>query len=532
MPSELPFIFDPDPDPAPDSGDAGIGTPTLPPPVYPADDAGAAPPAGIEGFRDMNEYLRELAALDMPAARKAAILGTLYRDGVDTVEARLPALSEIYLPIPRRPRQVIREMQDALEMLATLLLDPDGRTNENYDPPPGDGIAPLALWRVLHLLSRHLLISSLTAAPPGAGIWRRLHRAYSIAVRQGVTHELPEGATISLRDKYYAAVLLGCAQPTSFTGPEVLFLDTYLGSFAEQVETGQGRPEDSPVAFWIDPQSDRPATPYSRKPPTPDTPVHSFSCQRLASLLESQLAALDAGAVPDSIGVPAFAATPAGIGVLNRLVQLWGNPGKRRFPRRRQNRRVDLCLGFDKLCRLYKGASPGVDASSWMITNESPDGYAVMHLSGETRSITAGNVVALRTESAEDWLLCIIRWVLSENQEHIELGLQILASRAYAADIALPAEPPPAGESPAIVESGTVAESRPALILPATPLIRPNEALVVRSGALAGRSKDLVLVIERDNVEIREIGSLHCDERNGLIELYGIAPGEKEAGAG
>jgi hypothetical protein len=53
-------------------------------------------------------------------------------------------------------------------------------------------------------------------------------------------------------------------------------------------------------------------------------------------------------------------------------------------------------------------------------------------------------------------------------------------------------------------------------------MFRQNEALIVRSGALEGHSKNLVLVIERNNVEIREIGSLHCDERNGRIELYGI----------
>jgi hypothetical protein len=31
-----------------------------------------------------------------------------------------------------------------------------------------------------------------------------------------------------------------------------------------------------------------------------------------------------------------------------------------------------------------------------------------------------------------------------------------------------------------------------------------------------------VLIIERENVEIREIDSIRCDERNSLIELYEI----------
>jgi hypothetical protein len=129
-----------------------------------------------------------------------------------------------------------------------------------------------------------------------------------------------------------------------------------------------------------------------------------------------------------------------------------------------------------------------------------------MHLSGKTRAIKVGDIAALRTENEDNWQLCIIRWALSENHEHIELGLQILSPKAFVAEIALPAE------------------KRTALILPANAMLRQGEALVVPTGALAGHSGKLVLVIERDNVEIREISSVHCDERNGLIELYAIVP--------
>lgn len=459
-----------------------------------------------DGLADMLEHLRTLKNLGAPLAHETSILDALYVRCIEAVEARLPALAEVALPIPRKPRQVIRNMQDVLETLAVLLL---GSVAARDDRPAGEE-HPLALWRALHLLSRHLLISSLTASPPGTGIWKQLHHVYTLAGRHGITLAAPAGAARSLRDEYHAAVLLGCAQPSSFTGREIIFLDTYLERFSEEIDTNHDAPADSPVTFWIDPESDAPATPFARKPPTPETAVRSFSCSRLAALLETQLAALETGTPPEQIDLPPFAATAAGQGVLNRLVNLWGNPGKRRFPRRRQNYRGELCLGFDNLCRLYGTARQPVETSTWMITNESPDGYAVMHLSGKTRAITVGDVAALRTETGDNWQLCIIRWALSENQEHVELGLQILSSRAYAADIALPAE------------TEANACCRPALVLPATPILRPNEALVVPTGALAGRSRNLVLVIERDNVEVREISTACCDEQNGLIELYGI----------
>jgi hypothetical protein len=445
--------------------------------------------------------------------KNSTIIDNLYVRSIETVEVRLRSLPKMSLPIPQKPRQVIHNMQDLLEALANFLLKPEA-AKDSATPAPDD-ISPLALWRALRLLSRHLFISNLTAAPSGTGIWKQLHQTYKLAARQGVTYAVPEKATRSIKDEYFAAILLGCAQPTSFSGRDVFFLDKYLERFSEHVDTNVDNPLGNPGAFWINLESDAPATPYSRKPPLPGTPILSFSCHRLVALLENQLTALETGTPSKWINLPSFASTVLGNSILNRLVRLWGNPGTRRFPRRSQNYRGELCLGFDNLCRLYKKVPQPVETSVWMVTNESPDGYAVMHLSGKMQAITVGDIAALRTEIGDDWQLCIIRWALSGNQEHIELGLQILASRAYTADIALPTQTEE--------ETGTARTSyRPTLILPVTPMLRKNEALVVPTGTLAGHSKNLVLVIERDNVEIREIKSIQCDERNGLIELYGI----------
>ena len=70
------------------------------------------------------------------------------------------------------------------------------------------------------------------------------------------------------------------------------------------------------------------------------------------------------------------------------------------------------------------------ELTSWMVTNESPDGYALMHVTGKTNRVTPGDIVALRTENVADWQICIVRWALSENPEHLEIGLQVLATRA------------------------------------------------------------------------------------------------------
>jgi hypothetical protein len=477
-----------------------------------------APQTGIRGFEDALKRLRLLKNLSTRQVQDSTILDNLYARSIETVETRLYSLSEMSLPISQKPRQIIRNMQDLLEALAKLLLKPAIVKDDTI--PASDNVSPLSLWRALRLFSRHLLLSSLTAAPPGTDIWKQLHQVYKLASRLGVTYNVPENAARSIRDEYYAAILLGCAQPTSFSGRDVFFLNKYIERFCGQVDTNIDNSVGDLVAFWINPESDAPATPYSRKLPIPGTPILSFSCHRLAALIESQLAALETGTPPKWIKLPSFAATVAGLSVLGRLIQLWGNPGTRRFPRRSQNYRGELCLGFDNLCRLYKKVPQSVETSAWMITNESPDGYAVMHISGKTQAITVGDIAALRTETGDNWQLCIIRWALSEHQAHPELGLQIRASRAYTADIALPIQTET--EAGTETETETNTNYRPTLVLPATPMLRQNEALIVPTGTLAGHSTNLVLVIERDNVEIREISSVQCDERNGLIELYGI----------
>ncbi|MDR3221355.1 MAG: hypothetical protein LBU46_05005 [Candidatus Accumulibacter sp.] len=501
----------PDSSSGPENTANGESAPARLPPDDPRASADKLTPlVAAAGFEDALKRLRLLKKLSLQQqGQNASILDNLYMRSIETIEARLLTLPEMSLPIAAKYRQLIRNMQDLLETLARLLLNPTAKTDDASPKPEDNSLSPLALWRALHLYSRHLFISSLTAAPPGTGIWKQLHHVYGLARQQGVTLDVPEKSTHSIKDEYFAAILLGCAQPTSFSSRDVFFLNRYLERFSEQVDTNIDDPAGNPVIFWINPESDTSATPYARKLPAAGTPVLNFSCRPLASLLESQLAAVESGTPPKWINLPSFSATPAGLGVLNRLVHLLGKPDARRFPRRTQNYRGELCLGFDNLHQLYKKEHPPVKTSAWMITNESPDGYAVMHLSGKIQAMV-GDIAALRTETGDTWQLCIIRWALSENQEHVELGLQILASRAYAADIVLPAQ----------AEENT--SHQPSLVLPVTPMLRQNETLIVPTGTLTEDSKNIVLIIERNNVEIREIGSIHCDERNGLIELYEI----------
>jgi hypothetical protein len=475
----------------------------------------APPPTNTtDDLLPLLSHLATLRASQVTPEKRAAVLEQLYTRSISVLTTLLPALSSVALPIPitRKTRQLIRSLQNLLRTLAEDLLaeqtsDNDEQTHHGQRPP-----ADLTLWRCLYALAQHLLISNLAASPAGIGIWQQLHQTYAAAHRLDLVSHTPEGASGTLQNVYFSAILLACAQPASFTSREVDFVAAYLERFADWIDSTTITSSKTPAMFWIDPARDAAAFACSRKSAPPETSVLYFSCARLAALLRKQLAALEAGDSPQQINLPGFAGTPAGRGVLRRLITYWGEPGKRRFPRRRQNYRSVLCVGLDSLWRLFQeGDEAGIETSSWMITNESPDGYAVMHVSGKTGGMSVGDVTAMRTETGENWQICIVRWALSENQEHIELGLQILATRAVPAFLALPAD---------ASNSGRLS----VLILPEIEALRATEMLVVPSGALEKQPGKLILVVEKENIEIREMKSIHLDEQNSQIEVFSIEP--------
>ena len=423
------------------------------------------------------------------------------------VDTQLPLLGKSSFPVSRKTRQLVRGLQSLLSQLAEDLSDA-GEANDKNAPPQ-----ELRLWRVLCTLSRHLLISYLTAAPPGKDIWRLLHQCYRQAQELGVAENTPPGCPISLQTLYYSATLLGCAQPSTFTSLEIAFVADYLELFADQTDPGKGTSPNSPAAFWVDPAQDAPPTAGARKSAPPETGVHYFSCDRIVELLRNQLDALESGALPAQIGLPEFAGQAIGRSILRRLIAYWGTPGKRRFPRRRQSYRAELCSGLDNLWQFFRETPTlPLETSHWMVINESPDGYALMHVSGNPGGISAGDIAAIRTESSDRWQTCIVRWAISENQEHLELGLQILATQAIPATLTLQ------------LPDKHGANQLPSLILPSTPPLRPLQMLVVPPGVLATEPKHLVLMIEKSNLELREVKNTSLDEQNSKIEIFSIEP--------
>lgn len=448
------------------------------------------------------EHLQSLRKSSLPARQTLKLLEMLYTCTAASLEARMTQLSKASIPLPRQIRQQFNTLQEILDGFALAYESVFAALPHDASPRE----TSLTLERTASCLSRHLHISHLVAAPPSLGIWQRLHATFLQTRQANPDQPLPP---------YGEALLLACAQPASFSAQELMFIAHYAQDQARSLKISEQPPEDIKGVFWIDPSRDFPAFALARRAPPPEFKVYYFSCRAVAQQAETHLQALIQGQSAQSLNLPPLASTPAGKGTLRRLIAFWGSPGKRRFPRRRQAHRATLCSGLNRLWRMLQTPEKmsSDDFSQWMITNESPDGYALMHLNGKAGRVRVGDIVALRTEtdagSSERWQICLVRWAISENPEHIEIGLQVLAPEAIPARLAVPSDP------------GNKAQTS-ALILPELPPLRPEPVLVVPAGSIVDPQHKLLLLIERSNLEIRQVRTAGICDQTERVEVFTI----------
>ena len=468
---------------------------------------------GSEDADQLHHQLLLLREAPIPNAQRLKLLDLLYGQAERIAGAEIPRLKDVSLPISRKLRQRVRLLLDLLEILTqdyfnTLadLFDPQGTGTLRFPNT--------SLRRAMSAIAWQVRITHLVAAPPAPGLWQQLHAAFRTARRLGLDDFPGPNGGPSIRQIYSTILLAAIAQPASFSAKELEFISEYVTGNTPTIDFFDVPPLNHHGIFWIDPDKDFPAHALIRRIPSPDTPVLYFSCDAFAERAVKHREELIGGLPAATLGLPAFADTHIGPGILQRLNQLWGHPIKRRFSRRRQSYRANLCSGLRNLWQLARSPDRHNGLSEWMVTNESPDGYSLMHMSGHTEHIRVGDIVAMQPIGEHSvplpaWHICLIRWAISENPEHVELGLQILAPRAIPVEVAHPYE---------------LSRNVSALLLPPTPPLRPTQSLVVPTGLFRENTRRIIVVLEEDNLEIREVQATHLDEQTSSIEIFSVSP--------
>lgn len=456
----------------------------------------------MEWLSDQPEFVRPeilatqitgLLALSLQPRQKLHLLEALFAklNGGAGLDASIAQFVGVRTPLSNSVYQRI-------QMFLNLIDDFAQGFEEVLPALPADASNPetgLCLERILFFLYKHQCISYLVKRPIGMGIWQRLHNAglksHQLRLRAPLVH-------------YARALLLACAQPAAMTSRELAVAVYYLQrrEFEELPlsEMPQGNPE---AVFWIPMQQDLRPFALVRRTPPDDAQVLYFSCLTFVALVEADLAALESKSSSIALPLPLRASRH----LLQRLGTCWGHPRLRRFPRHRTSYRGHQCAGLDTVQDVLKRASLQSEskAARWMVTDESVNGYGLMFLRGASKEISIGNVVALQLDHWNPGtppLVGLIRWMVSETPENLEIGMQILSPNAIPATLTHPDEPE---------------TTFPALLLPQVPK-RDKAALIVPAETFSEGAADLLLCT--DDATPRRIRLEELYEQSHHVDIF------------
>lgn len=420
------------------------------------------------------------------------------------VEALIPRLFNVRLPISNNTRRTVKSMQEALGNLAHLGLkgieaDPTLET-EGPRIPVG-----LAISRVFEASAQILKLTNLIAAPASQSVWHTLHRAYLCARRHNVATEKPIESSCDLRTQYARTLICGLIPSAALSAHEWAFVHYFVAESRAPLVVIDSVVSDSPeTTIWVSPDQDSAPVLFSRRPPGEGTLAFYVNCNELRAEIETALNEFSTRS-SSALLLPRGTSSRTARIALQRLRDQLSASRKRRYPRRRQGYRSALCIGFDAICKLLKTGLASEALSEWIVINESPGGYAAMHVSGNPTKIQVGDLIAMKRDDDSHWRISVVRWALSENPEHLEFGLEELSLRAISGHVATALQ--------------SEARHTPALLLPAIPPMRKFDAIALSPFSGPERIGNHLFVSDGDKARVMEFTFREDLEQSSGIDI-------------
>jgi hypothetical protein len=381
------------------------------------------------------------------------------------------ALAPAMLPLSSDSRSAAAVADDLLTELGysyKLLLVEQSRRLFGF---ASSGRALLPVLRAMEVLARRLEVAYRTYATSPKGVWSELHELYQFGMRRGLATRALEGDGATPLTVYRSALLLAYAEPLKLMQGDLDRVVRWIERFGDRAALGPSpQQRGAQGLFLVKAQRDVPGYALSKRHhPLPQPHDLVLNTLPLAELLLDQVARLSAGEGAEALGLPD--AGDAYRDLMGRLIKHWGAVPNRRFTRLRTHARVEIRVGIRGIWEfLDKGAAANASSGEWMVTNESPRGFALMHVGGPIDSIRVGEVIGLRTREASTCHVCVVRWVLSDNPEHLELGLEELAPTARPVSIRSSREDGAGVEPVLLLPEVPSLNQAPALLAPLVPL--------------------------------------------------------------
>lgn len=372
---------------------------------------------------DAEELVRQLRALN--AQRLRVVTRQELNERFHTVVVRWQptlesALREARVSLTNRARDHARLLDGILVELAASYRIVLIELSRRLFGLASSGRALMPVLRTMQLLASRITLTHRLYMSPPQGVWQEMHELYQFALRRGLAQRAPTENEDSPSSIYREALLVAFAEPQRLNPTELDRMIQLIKHHVRHAQVTAWRGQSPDIgSFIVRPSRDAPGSSFGphRKPP-PQQGDLFFSCSELiAELEETTHASTQDGAL------------------IATLVKSWTSKPARQLSRLRTHARVDVYIGLELIWQFLSGGHERHGRGRWIVTNESRNGFALMHTGGSADHIEVGDIVGLRAGNGLNCHVCMVRWVRVDNPETVELGLEEISSFARAATL-------------------------------------------------------------------------------------------------
>ncbi len=353
--------------------------------------------------------------------------------------------------------------------------------------------------------------------------WRTLHQLFASAERAG--HATTEVADAARQGKtpssplavYTEVLLLHAASPHELPARHLVWVARWARRWSAKAGIAAAPPEPGKaMPLCVDLNAKEPA---GYAPATGDG-ARWLDTSSIRQSLKKRLGQLDGGAKPAELQLGEDCTQPACGQLLAQVYQRWCRGGTaRRHERQAADGRCNLICGSDAIHYYLSGRKPfrqpghaddealrrerdelatfgriaearqasdfseqhGFQIEEWRLLDQSPAGFQAGREAGQSGGrIGQGQLVAIRPDTSQHFLLGCVRWAMVTSEGRLLAGIRMMPGRP---------EPVAARVTDATMNKEPY---RPAFLLPAVPALNSPASVVIPTAHFrAGRTLDL-----------------------------------------
>lgn len=307
--------------------------------------------------------------------------------------------------------------------------------------PLADETLLQALARTLFHLGRHAKWQACRREPRDAAFWRRAHAAYALAAGRGIEASLlilyeDKDAIFTCRQLWLCLAMLATVDASALSPRQIGRADQWLLHWCADVDTA---PEDAvPAPLYCADLAGESGPAPAAEAPGMAKPVRLRTAELHAAVALARQGLLD-GSQDADLGAYATNPLPEYLPLLDELQRAWTAPALAfhgRMSLRNEARPgagAEVVPGIAQVLSMADAAPAAPER--WRILEHSAQGLGLAAGGGQTPAIR--DVVALRREGAEDWVLAVVVRVAgsADGKEH-HAGVRVLANEAVAVTLA------------------------------------------------------------------------------------------------